>query len=76
MAYGMEEYLKMKAETTSWHKNVCPCCGGACPVKELKEDTQELCAGCEIKHYQPVHKLMERLCITSTGKAYLQMTQA
>lgn len=53
MAYGMEEYLKMKAETASWHKNVCPCCGGACPVKELKEDTQELCAGCEIKHTSP-----------------------
>lgn len=76
MAYGMKEYLKMKEEAASWHKNICPCCGGACPTKELKEDTHELCAGCEIKHYRPVHELMEKLCITSTGKAYLQMMQA
>lgn len=54
MAYRMKEYLKMKEKTASWHKNICPCCGGACPTKELKEDTHELCTGCEIKHYQPV----------------------
>ena len=74
MGYGMEEYLKMKKETESWHKNICPCCNGVCPTKELEEDTHELCTGCEIKHYRPVHEIMDRFGIGS-GEAYLRMAR-
>ena len=72
MGYGMEEYLKMKKETESWHKNICPCCNGVCPTKELEEDTHELCTGCEIQYYKPVHELMEKYGI-GTGEAYKRM---
>ena len=40
-------------------KNICPCCGGKSEYIDIaEENTERLCAGCEIKLYFPLHRIM------------------